>query len=33
MVSPPIFETLVFLGKEKTLRRIERCLKLAGPAD
>ncbi|MGA2441545.1 MAG: glutamate--tRNA ligase family protein, partial [Tepidisphaeraceae bacterium] len=28
MVSPPIFETLVFLGKEKTLRRIERCLKV-----
>jgi len=32
MVSPPIFETLVFLGKEKTLRRIERCLKIVAPA-
>ena len=25
-VSPPIFETLVFLGKERSLRRIDRCL-------
>jgi len=25
-VSPPIFETLMFLGKERTLRRIKRCL-------
>jgi glutamyl/glutaminyl-tRNA synthetase len=28
MVSPPIFETLAFLGRERTLRRIERCIKL-----
>jgi glutamyl-tRNA synthetase len=28
MVSPPIFETLTFLGKETTLRRITRCLKV-----
>lgn len=27
-VSPPIFETLVALGKESTLRRIDRCLEL-----
>jgi glutamyl-tRNA synthetase len=33
MVSPPIFETLVFLGKERTLRRIERCLEIVKPAD
>jgi glutamyl-tRNA synthetase len=33
MVSPPIFETLVFLGKEKALRRIDRCLEMEGPAD
>ncbi|MGD0390583.1 MAG: glutamate--tRNA ligase [Tepidisphaeraceae bacterium] len=33
MVSPPIFETLGFLGKEKTLGRIERCLNCGGPAD
>ncbi len=25
-ISPPIFETLGFLGKEKSLRRIDRCL-------
>lgn len=25
-VSPPIFDTLEFLGKERTLRRIEQCL-------
>jgi glutamyl-tRNA synthetase len=25
-ISPPIFETLGFLGPEKTLRRIERCI-------
>ncbi|MCD4825901.1 MAG: glutamate--tRNA ligase [Phycisphaerae bacterium] len=25
-ISPPIFDTLVFLGKEKTLARIQRCL-------
>jgi hypothetical protein len=30
-VSPPIFETLAFLGKERTLRRVEQCLeKTAG---
>lgn len=28
-VSPPIFESLVFLGKERTLRRIDLCLKVA----
>jgi glutamyl-tRNA synthetase len=26
MVSPPIFESLAFLGKERSLRRIDRCL-------
>jgi glutamyl-tRNA synthetase len=26
MVSPPIFETLAFLGKERSLRRIGRCI-------
>ncbi len=26
MVSPPIFETLAFLGRERALRRIERCI-------
>jgi glutamyl/glutaminyl-tRNA synthetase len=26
MVSPPIFETLAFLGRERSLRRIERCI-------
>ena len=31
MVSPPIFESLGFLGKEKTLRRIDRCLKHVQP--
>jgi glutamyl/glutaminyl-tRNA synthetase len=25
-VSPPIFDTLAILGKEATLRRIDRCL-------
>jgi glutamyl-tRNA synthetase len=25
-ISPPIFHTLEFLGRERTLRRIERCL-------
>jgi glutamyl-tRNA synthetase len=29
-VSPPIFESLAFLGKESTLKRIDRCLKSAG---
>jgi len=28
-VSPPIFESLEFLGRERTLRRIDRCLLLA----
>ena len=28
-VSPPIFESLEFLGKERTLRRIDRCVALA----
>jgi len=27
-ISPPIFETLEFLGKERTLARIERCLQM-----
>jgi glutamyl-tRNA synthetase len=27
-VSPPIFQSLEFLGKERTLRRIDRCLAL-----
>ena len=29
-VSPPIFESLEFLGREHTLARIERCLTIAG---
>jgi glutamyl/glutaminyl-tRNA synthetase len=29
-VSPPIFETLAFLGKERTLRRIDGCLSKVG---
>jgi glutamyl-tRNA synthetase len=33
MVSPPIFETLGFLGKGRTLVRIDRCLKVVKPAD
>jgi glutamyl/glutaminyl-tRNA synthetase len=33
MVSPPIFETLAFLGKERSLRRIERCIEVVGHAD
>jgi glutamyl-tRNA synthetase len=28
-ISPPIFESLEFLGKERTLRRIDRCIGLA----
>ena len=28
-VSPPIFESLEMLGRERTLRRIERCLSVA----
>jgi len=27
-ISPPIYDTLIFLGKEKTLARIDRCLGL-----
>jgi len=27
-ISPPIFESLEFLGRERTLRRIDRCLSL-----
>jgi glutamyl-tRNA synthetase len=30
MVSPPIFESLAFLGKERSLRRIDRCLAQSG---
>jgi glutamyl-tRNA synthetase len=29
-VSPPIFESLEFLGREKTLARISRCVSIAG---
>jgi glutamyl-tRNA synthetase len=29
-VSPPIFETLAFLGKERTVRRVEGCLRVVG---
>ena len=29
-VSPPIFESLEFLGREKTLSRIARCIAIAG---
>jgi glutamyl-tRNA synthetase len=29
-VSPPIFESLEFLGREKTLARITRCIAIAG---
>ena len=29
-ISPPIFQSLEFLGKERTLDRIDRCLILAG---
>jgi glutamyl/glutaminyl-tRNA synthetase len=29
-VSPPIFESLEFLGRERALRRIDHCLTLAG---
>ncbi len=29
-VSPPIFQSLEFLGKDPTLRRIDRCLQLVG---
>jgi glutamyl/glutaminyl-tRNA synthetase len=29
-VSPPIFESLEFLGRERTLSRIDRCLKTSG---
>jgi glutamyl/glutaminyl-tRNA synthetase len=31
-ISPPIFDSLVFLGKEKTLKRIERCMALITPS-
>jgi glutamyl-tRNA synthetase len=27
-ISPSIYDTLAFLGKAKTLARIDRCLKL-----
>ena len=30
-VSPPIFETLAFLGKDETLARIDRCLRECSP--
>jgi glutamyl-tRNA synthetase len=29
-ISPPIFESLEFLGRERTLRRVERCISAAG---
>jgi glutamyl-tRNA synthetase len=28
-VSPPIFESLEFLGKDRTMTRVERCLSVA----
>jgi glutamyl-tRNA synthetase len=31
-VSPPIFQSLEFLGKDRTLGRIDRCLQFVGPA-
>ena len=31
-ISPPIFDTLIFLGKDKTLARIDRCLREAATA-
>jgi len=30
-ISPPIFETLMLLGREKALGRIDRCLRPGGP--
>ena len=30
-ISPSIFDTLLILGKEKTLRRIDRCLEMQNP--
>jgi glutamyl-tRNA synthetase len=33
MVSPPIFETLAFLGRERALGRIGRCIGVVGHAD
>jgi glutamyl/glutaminyl-tRNA synthetase len=33
MVSPPIFETLAFLGRERSLRRVGRCLEVVGHAE
>jgi len=33
MVSPPIFETVEFLGRERTMKRMGRCLESGGPAD
>jgi glutamyl/glutaminyl-tRNA synthetase len=32
-ISPPIFQSLEFLGKPSTLLRIDRCLKLLDPAE
>ena len=32
LVSPAIFDTLIFLGQYKTLNRISRCLKMMSPA-
>ena len=29
-VSPPIFDSLAFLGRDKTLARVDRCLRLPG---
>ena len=29
-VSPPIFDSLEFLGRDRTLRRVARCLEAAG---
>src|SRR5439155_22649929 len=30
-ISPPIFETLEFLGKDRTLLRIDRCVSIVSP--
>jgi glutamyl-tRNA synthetase len=29
-ISPPIFQSLEFLGRERALSRIDRCLKITG---
>jgi glutamyl-tRNA synthetase len=32
-ISPPIFDTLALLGRERTLARIDRAIRLAGPSE